>query len=260
MEDVTDTIRELVIANRILAREGVVDAFGHISVRNPNNRESYFISVSRAPELITIDDIVEFRLDGEPIGDLKERTPYGERAIHGGIYELRQDVNSVVHNHSQEVVPFASTNTLIRPLLHMSAPIGATIPIWDIRDKFGETNHLVVTMEQGRDLATTLGNNASALMKRHGCVCARRNIREVVMTAVAFPIAVPLPNAKKAADRSSMAVVRDKHPVFASCPAASANGPERLPGQRTKWVSPLAWKASSNFRQASKLERAIDRV
>ena len=164
MEDVRDTIRELVIANRILAREGVVDAFGHISVRNPNNRESYFISVSRAPELITIDDIVEFRLDGEPIGDLKGRTPYGERAIHGGIYELRQDVNSVVHNHSQEVVPFASTNTLIRPLLHMSAPIGATIPIWDIRDKFGETNHLVVTMEQGRDLATTLGNNASALM------------------------------------------------------------------------------------------------
>ncbi|MGB0577323.1 MAG: class II aldolase/adducin family protein [Alphaproteobacteria bacterium] len=184
MEDVTGLIRELVIANRILAREGVVDAFGHISVRNPINPESYFISVSRAPELITVDDIVEFRLDGEPIGDLKGRTPYGERAIHGGIYEVRTDVNSVVHNHSQEVVPFAATNTLIRPLLHMSAPMGAHVPIWDIRDNFGETNHLVVTMEQGRDLAATLGENASALMKRHGCVCARRNIREVVMTAV----------------------------------------------------------------------------
>ena len=184
MEDVTNTIRDLVIANRILAREGVVDAFGHISVRNPNNPESYFISISRAPELITINDIVEFRLDGEPIGNLEDRTPYGERAIHGGIYEIRKDVNSVVHNHSQEVVPFAATNTLIRPLLHMSAPIGVHIPIWDIRDNFGETNHLVVTMDQGRDLAATLGDNASALMKRHGCVCARRNIREVVMTAV----------------------------------------------------------------------------
>ena len=109
MEDVTNTIRDLVIANRILAREGVVDAFGHISVRNPNNPESYFISISRAPELITINDIVEFRLDGEPIGNLEDRTPYGERAIHGGIYEIRKDVNSVVHNHSQEVVPFAAT-------------------------------------------------------------------------------------------------------------------------------------------------------
>ncbi len=184
MEDVTGLIRELVIANRILAREGVVDAFGHISVRNPNNPESYFISVSRAPELITVDEIGEFRLDGAPFGDQKGSTPKGERAIHGVIYEVRTDVNSVVHNHSQEVVPFAATNTLIRPLLHMSAPMGAHVPIWDIRDNFGETNHLVVTMEQGRDLAATLGENASALMKRHGCVCARRNIREVVMTAV----------------------------------------------------------------------------
>ena len=104
MEDINNIIRELVIANRILAHEGVVDAFGHISFRNPNNSESYFISVSRAPELIKIDDIVEFRLDGEPIGDLRDRMPYGERAIHGGIYEKRPDVNSVIHNHSLEVL------------------------------------------------------------------------------------------------------------------------------------------------------------
>lgn len=192
MEDINNIIRELVTANRILAHEGVVDAFGHISFRNPNNPESYFISVSRAPELIKIDDIVEFRLDGEPIGDLGDRMPYGERAIHGGIYEKRPDVNSVIHNHSLEVIPFGSTSTPLKPFVHMSSPIGANMPIWDIRDKFGETNHLVVTMEQGRDLAGCLSDNAVALMKRHGCVCARKNIRETVMTAVYLQVTAKL--------------------------------------------------------------------
>lgn len=183
MEDLTNLIRDLVIANRILAREGVVDAFGHISVRNPNNPERYFLSVSRAPELITVDDIVEFTLDGQST-ELKDRTPYGERAIHGAIYEKRPDVNSVVHNHSQELIPFTITDTPLRALAHVCAPVGEHVPKWDIRDKFGETDHLVVTMEQGRDLAEALGDNTVGLMCRHGSVVAANNIKEAVMTAV----------------------------------------------------------------------------
>ncbi len=99
MDGIVERIRELVFANRILAREGVVDAFGHISLRHPDNPERYFMSRSRAPGLITVDDIMEFTLDGEAI-DGRDRVPYGERPIHGGLYEMRPDVNSVVHNHA----------------------------------------------------------------------------------------------------------------------------------------------------------------
>ena len=184
MDTLTTCLRDLVIANRILAREGVVDAFGHISVRHPENPERFLLSRSRAPELITKDDILEFALDGEPV-DLQGRTPYGERFIHGAVFEARPDVSSVVHNHSHEVIPFGVTRaTSLRAIAHTCAPIGVTIPTWDIRDRFGEGDMLVVNMEQGRDLARALGDNSVALMRGHGAVVAGRNIKDAVNTAV----------------------------------------------------------------------------
>ncbi len=187
MENIVERMRELVFANRILAREGVVDAFGHISMRHPDNPERYFLSRSRAPELITADDIMEFTLDGEAI-DGRDRRPYGERPIHGGLYEKRPDVNSVVHNHALELIPFGVTNTRLQPIAHVGSPIGYDVPTWDIRDKFGETDHLVVPMEQGRDLASCLGDGRVALMRGHGGVVAARDVREAVMTAVYLQI------------------------------------------------------------------------
>ena len=184
MDTLMSCLGELVVANRILAREGVVDAFGHISVRHPDNPEKYLLSVSRAPELITRDDIVEFTLDGEAT-DLRDRTPYGERYIHGAIYEMRPDVHSVIHNHSHEIIPFGATKTTtLRPVAHVGSPIGHNVKTWDIRDKFGETNLLVVNMEQGRDLGATLGDGRVALMRGHGAVVAATNIKNAVMTAV----------------------------------------------------------------------------
>lgn len=176
-------LRDLVIANRILANEGVVDAFGHVSVRNPDNPARYFMSRSRAPELIRVDDLMEFTIDGEAI-DLQGRTPYNERMIHGAAYEARPEVNAVIHNHAYEVIPFGVTGIPLRPIMHACGVIGSDIPTWDIRDKFGEGDHLVVTMDQGRDLVRCLGNRRAALMKRHGCVVTGKNVREAVMTAV----------------------------------------------------------------------------
>lgn len=176
-------LRDLVIANRILANEGVVDAFGHVSIRSPDNPGRYFISRSRAPELVTADDLIEFTLDGEAI-DLQGRTPYSERMIHGAVYETRSEVNAVIHNHAYEVIPFGVTGVPLKPIMHTCGPIGSHIPTWDIREKFGEGDHLVVTMDQGRDLARCLGDRSVALMKRHGCVVAGKDIREAVMTAV----------------------------------------------------------------------------
>jgi HCOMODA/2-hydroxy-3-carboxy-muconic semialdehyde decarboxylase len=176
-------LHDLVIANRILANEGVVDAFGHVSIRSPENPNRYFQSRSRAPELVTTDDLMEFDLAGDAI-DLQGRTPYSERMIHGAIYEARPEINAVIHNHAYEVIPFGVTGVPLRPIMHACGVIGSDIPTWDIRDKFGETNHLVVNMDQGRDLARCLGNRRVALMKRHGCVVAGRTLREAVATAI----------------------------------------------------------------------------
>ena len=123
-----DTLRDIVVSNRILAHEEVVDAFGHISIRNPDNPEQYLLSCARAPELIEADDIVTFTQDGEGI-DMGDKRPYSERMIHGAIFEARPDVNVVIHNHSYEVIPFAVTDVPIRPVTHTCAPIGADIPV-----------------------------------------------------------------------------------------------------------------------------------
>jgi HCOMODA/2-hydroxy-3-carboxy-muconic semialdehyde decarboxylase len=176
-------LHDLVVANRILANEGVVDAFGHVSIRNPENPNRYFQSRSRAPELVAADDLMEFNLAGDAL-DLQGRTPYSERMIHGAIYEARPEINAVIHNHAYEVIPFGVTGVPLRPIMHACGVIGSDIPTWDIRDKFGETNHLVVSMDQGRDLARCLGGRRVALMKRHGCVVAGRTLREAVATAI----------------------------------------------------------------------------
>lgn len=183
MSDLAQCRADLVTANHILAREGVVDAFGHVSLRHPDNAERFLLSRSRAPELVGLDDIREFDLDGQPIEDLGERL-YGERPIHAAIYAVRPDVDSIVHSHSHEVIPFGVADLVMQPIAHVCAPIGLEIPIWDIRDRFGATDLLVLDLDQGRDLATCLGAARVALMRGHGSVVAAGSLRQAVMTAV----------------------------------------------------------------------------
>jgi ribulose-5-phosphate 4-epimerase/fuculose-1-phosphate aldolase len=184
--DVELAVRNLVIANRILAHENVVDAYGHVSLRHPLNPEHYLLAWSRSPEQIEIGDIAEYTLDGEPVGD--KRPPYLERFIHGGIYAARPDVHAVVHAHSEEVLPFSISTTKLRPVIHDGAFIGAEVPVWDIADKFGrDTNLLVSNMAQGRDLARRLAGNSMVLMRGHGFAAAAPSLYEVVRLAVYAP-------------------------------------------------------------------------
>lgn len=187
MSDVELAVRDLVIANRILAHENVVDAYGHVSMRHPLNPERYLLSRSRSPEQIEAGDIVEYTLDGEAASGDK-RPPYLERFIHGAIYAARSDVHAVVHAHSVEVLPFSISTTKLRPVIHDGAFIGAEVPVWDIADKFGhETDLLVSNMAQGGDLARRLGGNSMALMRGHGFAAAAPSLYEVVRLAVYAP-------------------------------------------------------------------------
>jgi ribulose-5-phosphate 4-epimerase/fuculose-1-phosphate aldolase len=184
MSDLDEILHDLVVANRILAHQGVVDAYGHVSVRHPSKPDRFFLSRSRSPELVTRDDLLEFDLDCKPI-DQRGREIYIERPIHGALYQARPDVNSVIHNHSLEVIPFSiSKTTKLRPVFHTAASIGTEIPVWDIREKFGDTNLLVTTMPQGQDLAKTLGAGWVALMRGHGCAVAGTSLYDAVHTAV----------------------------------------------------------------------------
>src|SRR2546429_7580008 len=127
MAQLDHLIEELVTANRILAREGVVDSFGHVSVRHPDNPQRYLLSRSRAPDCIERDDIMEFTLDGAAV-DGGGRAPYLERFIHGALYEARSDVMSVVHHHSESVIPFGLTRKKLKPIYHMGASIRHDVP------------------------------------------------------------------------------------------------------------------------------------
>ncbi len=194
-------IDELVTANRILAREGIVDSFGHPSIRHPDRPDRFLLSRARAPDLIEAGDIMEFTLDGTPVngGDKK---PYLERFIHGSIFEARPDVNAVIHNHSPSVIPFGVTKKKLKPLHHMCGCMGHEVPVWDSQTSFGDTSLLVSSVEMGRDLAKQLGNRPAALMRGHGCVVAAGDIREA--TYIAYYLEV---NAKLQMQAMSMGEV-----------------------------------------------------
>ncbi len=168
-------IEDLVAANRILADQGVVDGYGHVSVRHPKNPERYFLSRSLAPELVTAADIMEYDLDSNPV-DQRGRAMYLERFIHGEIYKARPEINAVV--------PFGVSNVPLRPLYHMSGFLSEGVPLFEIRDAGGMTDLLVRNPELGRALARSLADKPVALMRGHGNVVVGSTIPLVVYRAV----------------------------------------------------------------------------
>ena len=187
MSSLDNIVRDLVIANRILAREDVVDAYGHVSIRHPDNPNHFMIARSVAPELVTADDIVELGLDGQPVREEK-RTLYLERFIHAAIFEARPEIMAVVHAHAEDTLPFGIADaTRLQPVIHSGSFIGSEVPVWDIADNFGDTNLLVTNIEQGRDLAKCLGGNNVAMMRGHGFAAAGRSLIEVVRMSVYLP-------------------------------------------------------------------------
>ena len=177
-------IEDLVAANRILADQGVVDGYGHVSVRHEKSADRYLMARSIAPELVTAADIMEYDLDSTPV-DARGRTSYLERFIHGEIYRVRPDVRAIVHNHSPSVIPFGVTGVPLRPLYHMSAFLSAGVPVFDIRQASGGmTDMLVRTAALGQALARTLGTRPVALMRGHGAVVVGASLPLVVFRSV----------------------------------------------------------------------------
>ena len=182
-DHLTEIIEELAVANRILGHEGVIDAFGHVSIRHPDDPGRYLISRSRSPLIVEPDDILEFDLDSVPVTPPDVQL-YSERVIHGEIYKARSDVMAVCHHHAPAVMPFCITGKSIMPVFHIGGAIGEEVPFWDQYDEFGETNLLVVKPEEGRSLARALGGNSVVLMKRHGATVVGAGLRELVSRSI----------------------------------------------------------------------------
>jgi ribulose-5-phosphate 4-epimerase/fuculose-1-phosphate aldolase len=166
-----DFIDDLVAANRMLARLNVLDAFGHVSVRDPRNPHRYLISRSIAPESVTAADILVLDLDSQTVDPKDEgKLLYRERFIHGEIYKARPDIHAIVHSHSPTVVPFTVTRAKLRPLLHNAGFLGLGAPLFEIRKSIGDgTDLMILTPSLGKDLAKKLGKDAAVvLMRGHG--------------------------------------------------------------------------------------------
>jgi ribulose-5-phosphate 4-epimerase/fuculose-1-phosphate aldolase len=184
MPDSLATARhDVAIANRILANEGLLDAFGHVSMRHPGMPERFLISRHRAPELVQPADIVELNLDGEPAVPTAFRL-YGERIIHAAIYAARPDVMAICHHHAPSVLAYAIARAELVPVYHLGALMGPKVPYWDSQDEFGDTALVVVTPQEGRSLAKALGPYWMILMGRHGATVAGASLREMVFRTI----------------------------------------------------------------------------
>jgi len=177
-------VRDLVAANRILAQHGVLDSFGHVSVRDPRDPGRYLQMQAIAPRDVTVSDLVTFDLDSNAL-DARGRPVYRERFIHGEIYKARPDVNAVVHSHSPTVIPFSVTEKPLRAIFHNGHFLGQSTPVWEIREHAGENNNmLVLTGELGRSLARALGQGSVVLMRGHGNAVAGPDLKTAVFRAI----------------------------------------------------------------------------
>jgi ribulose-5-phosphate 4-epimerase/fuculose-1-phosphate aldolase len=216
-------VEKLVIANRILYEQGVVDGFGHVSVRHDQSADHFLLSCNRAPGLVKKADIMVYDLDGNAVGDTTQR-PYLERFIHGEIYRARPDVVSVVHSHSPSVIPFGVTGQRLRPVFHMSGFLGSGSTLYDIRRESGNTDMLIRDAGLGKDLARALGTHTCVLMRGHGSTVVGPTLERAVYRAVYAE-----ENAKLQLSASALGPIEFLTPEEAELAMASTEGQVQRP-------------------------------
>lgn len=178
---VAEAIEQVVMANRILANEGVLDALGHVSLRSPENTNSFFQARSISPFEVTKDDILEIDLDGNLLTKTSMR-PYGERIIHGAILKARPDMNAVFHGHPAAVIPFSVTNIPLRPVTHVGGFLYQGVPVYDDYEQDG--GMLISTQQEGERIAKHLGQYRAHLLRGHGCDVVGESLPHVVASAI----------------------------------------------------------------------------
>ena len=215
-------LRDLAAASRILAAQGVVDGFGHVSMRHPVATDRYLMARSIAPALVTPGDIIEYDLDSNPC-NANGRGSFLERFIHGEIYKARPDIGAVVHSHSPSVIPFGLVKVPMRAMFHNAAFIAAGVPVFDIHEKFGATDMLVSNGAKGVALAGVLGKRDIVLMRAHGSVACGATLQSAVFRAVYTEVNARIQHWTNAlGGGASMAVLNEEEGRLADVPNQTA--------------------------------------
>lgn len=209
---------KLALANRILFHHGIVDGFGHISVRDPASAAHFFLSCNRAPGLVRPEDILRYDLNGD-LTQPSDKRSYLERFIHSEIYRLRPDVHSVVHSHSQSVIPFGVTGQRLRPVFHMSGFLGSGSALFEIREAGGNTDMLIRNAGLGKALAQALGAQNCVLMRGHGSTTTAPSIELAVYRAIYAEV-----NAKLQLQAAALGSINFLNEEEAALAAASTEG------------------------------------
>jgi HCOMODA/2-hydroxy-3-carboxy-muconic semialdehyde decarboxylase len=213
---------DLVTAHRILVREDVLDAFGHVSVRDPDNSDRFWLSVALPPSAVQVSDFAPFGMDGEP-SQSEQRPLFIERYIHSEIFKARPDVQAICHHHAPAILPFCVGFGPLYPLTQTGAFIGGPAPTWDSADEFGDTPMLVANAEQAASLARTLGGAALVLMRGHGATVVGSSIADVVYKSVyscreaSLLQAIPSANVKPLSTGEIKAVGHPRPQALARC-------------------------------------------
>ncbi len=219
----SDVVDDLVLANHILYREGVLDGFGHVSVRHPGDRAFFLMSQSRAPASVTRDDILVYGMDGEAV-DAPGKRSYLERYIHSGIYAARSEVMAVVHSHSPAVIPFGVTDVPLRAVNHVCGFLGAGVPVFEIREVAGPgTDLLIRDAALGAAMARALGDGPVVLMRGHGSTAVGPSLQLAVYRAVYTEV-----NARLQSDAMRLGPVNFLTPEEARAAAATNAAPNVL--------------------------------
>lgn len=216
---------ELAAASRILAAKGVVDGFGHVSMRHPRHPDRFLLSRSLAPALVTPEDILEYGLDGEAI-DPGAPKGFLERFIHSSIYAAREDVCGIVHSHSPSVIPFGLLDIPFDAMFHNAAFLGTGVPRFDIGSGFGATDMLVCDCAKGDALAKALAEHDVCLMRGHGSVACGPTLEIAVFRAVYAEVNARIKT--QAVALSGGAAVKG----LSAEEAVLADGPNRTAGKR----------------------------
>ncbi|MEY8337673.1 class II aldolase/adducin family protein [Lachnospiraceae bacterium 62-35] len=178
-----EAVEQCVIVNRLLSNEGILDAYGHVSVRNPENPETFFQSRRMVPEMVTRKDIMEFDMDGNVISN-QQFQHYREILMHAEIYKARPDVNAICHNHARELIPFSSTGIPLRPLSQPAGMFYKGVPTFNHPEI---TSGLVTDKKETcAGLAQVLGEHRAAFIGVHGVVVVGENAINLITCSIAL--------------------------------------------------------------------------
>ncbi|TVY85055.1 Decarboxylase tropJ [Lachnellula suecica] len=188
-------LQTLITANRILYHQNVVDAYGHVSFRHPDKPDIFIMSGDKAPALVSSpSDLIEYHVgDSSPV-DPSAKKGYQERFIHSELYKRYPEINSVVHSHSQAVLPYTMNGVAMQPTFHIAGFLGTHVPNYDITRSYktGDSQDMLVnTTSFGSDLASTFSSTRSkdpthtvVVMANHGFTAVGTSIKQAVYRAV----------------------------------------------------------------------------